>query len=222
MGTRPVASEGESQPGPLTMTRRVVLSGGVVGVAGMATSPAIGAPRRSHPRRATTFVNPRSLTPFADRLPVPPMWWGSMVAATGLTMAEGRHQFHRHLRPSRTWGYGGLPYLGPTIEVAAGQPVSFEAHNDLGPHPLGVDEALHGAAALDERNPRTSLHLHGGYVAAEFDGHPEDAFRPGESQEFAYPNDQQAGTTWYPDLALGITRLNVYAGLAGYYMIRDA
>ena len=36
-----------------------------------------------------------------------------------------------------------------------------------------------------------------------------------------YPNDQRATTLWYHDHALGITRLNVYAGLAGFYLIRD-
>src|SRR6202012_5689950 len=36
-----------------------------------------------------------------------------------------------------------------------------------------------------------------------------------------YPNDQPATTLWYHDHCLGITRLNVYAGLAGCYLIRD-
>lgn len=34
-------------------------------------------------------------------------------------------------------------------------------------------------------------------------------------------NDQPAGTLWYHDHALGITRLNVYAGMAGFYILRD-
>jgi FtsP/CotA-like multicopper oxidase with cupredoxin domain len=37
---------------------------------------------------------------------------------------------------------------------------------------------------------------------------------------FQYPNDQRAGTTWYHDHTLGMTRLNVYAGPAGFYLIR--
>jgi spore coat protein A, manganese oxidase len=36
-----------------------------------------------------------------------------------------------------------------------------------------------------------------------------------------YPNQQPATTLWYHDHALGITRLNVMSGLAGYYLIRD-
>jgi spore coat protein A len=39
---------------------------------------------------------------------------------------------------------------------------------------------------------------------------------------YDYPNWQQPATIWYHDHALGITRLNVYMGLAGFYLIRDA
>ena len=37
---------------------------------------------------------------------------------------------------------------------------------------------------------------------------------------FVYPNDQRASTLWYHDHTLGMTRLNVYAGPAGFYLIR--
>lgn len=37
---------------------------------------------------------------------------------------------------------------------------------------------------------------------------------------FQYPNSQRASTIWYHDHVLGMTRLNVYAGPAGFYMIR--
>jgi len=40
------------------------------------------------------------------------------------------------------------------------------------------------------------------------------------SAVFIYPNDQRATTLWYHDHALGITRNNVYAGLAGFYLLR--
>ncbi len=38
--------------------------------------------------------------------------------------------------------------------------------------------------------------------------------------EFQYPNDNRASTIWYHDHTLGMTRLNVYAGPAGFYLIR--
>ena len=37
---------------------------------------------------------------------------------------------------------------------------------------------------------------------------------------FQYPNDQRASTLWYHDHALGMTRLNVYAGPAGFFLVR--
>src|SRR4030095_29013 len=40
------------------------------------------------------------------------------------------------------------------------------------------------------------------------------------SAKFMYPNDQRASTLWYHDHTLGMTRLNVYAGPAGFYLVR--
>jgi FtsP/CotA-like multicopper oxidase with cupredoxin domain len=37
---------------------------------------------------------------------------------------------------------------------------------------------------------------------------------------FQYPNHNRASTIWYHDHALGMTRLNVYAGPAGFYLVR--
>ncbi|MCI0586086.1 MAG: multicopper oxidase [Planctomycetes bacterium] len=87
-------------------------------------------------------------------------------------------------------------------------------------------------------------HVHGAHVPAVSDGHPEAWFLPdaadipagfttegthyGSVQPapagaaiFQYPNDQRATTLWYHDHALGITRLNVYAGMAGFWLLRD-
>lgn len=46
-----------------------------------------------------------------------------------------------------------------------------------------------------------------------------DLWTPG-SAVFQYPNDQPATALWYHDHTLGMTRLNVYAGPAGYYLLR--
>jgi FtsP/CotA-like multicopper oxidase with cupredoxin domain len=45
------------------------------------------------------------------------------------------------------------------------------------------------------------------------------AWDPG-SATFQYPNSQRASTIWYHDHTLGMTRVNVYAGPAGFYIIR--
>ncbi|HWQ56532.1 MAG TPA: hypothetical protein VN442_22790, partial [Bryobacteraceae bacterium] len=45
------------------------------------------------------------------------------------------------------------------------------------------------------------------------------AWEPGTAT-FQYANDQRAATLWYHDHTLGMTRLNVYAGPAGFYLLR--
>ncbi len=64
-------------------------------------------------------------------------------------------------------------------------------------------------------------HLHGSHVAAIYDGYPASAITPGEAVTYTYDNSQPGGLLWYHDHSLGMTRLNVYAGLAGMYMIQD-
>jgi len=44
-------------------------------------------------------------------------------------------------------------------------------------------------------------------------------WEPG-SAVFQYPNDQRASALWYHDHTLGMTRLNVYAGPAGFFLLR--
>ena len=74
------------------------------------------------------------------------------------------------------------------------------------------------------------VHMHGAEVASQFDGHPLAWFSPANGRtgpafgtnQYTYPNEQEATTLWFHDHALGRTRLNVYAGLAGMYLLRDA
>ncbi len=91
-------------------------------------------------------------------------------------------------------------------------------------------------------------HVHGAHTTEESDGYPEAWYLPAANNipseyartgtwydnfvtkygltwepgtaTFRYPNDQRATTLWYHDHTLGITRCNVYAGPAGFYLIR--
>ncbi|CAG1006953.1 Spore coat protein A [Phycisphaerales bacterium] len=178
---------------------------------------------------------PIPLTPFVDALPVPPVMQPTTGVPGGaahydITMSEFEQQLHRDLPPTRVWGYNGT-FPARTIEAHTGQPVTVTWTNDLRDlatgqlrttHYLPVDTCIHGP---DQNGsvPVTSVHLHGGHVPADFDGQPDLAFPPGQqSPIFTYPNSQQAATLWYHDHGLGITRLNVYMGLAGFYLLRDA
>jgi spore coat protein A len=98
-----------------------------------------------------------------------------------------------------------------------------------GAHLLPVDATLHMAHPVAGGIPVVT-HLHGGHSESASDGLPEQWYTQDWAERgpqfvkktFRYDNDQEAATLWYHDHALGITRLNVYAGLAGFYLLRDA
>ena len=54
---------------------------------------------------------------------------------------------------------------------------------------------------------------------SKFEGNVGESWDAG-SAVFQYTNDQRAGTNWFHDHTLGMTRLNVYAGPAGFYLLR--
>jgi spore coat protein A, manganese oxidase len=128
---------------------------------------------------------------------------------------------HRDLSPTKFWGFGpSVP--GPTFEMRSGEPVLIEWVNALPTeHFLPIDHTIHGAEA-DKPAVRTVVHLHGAKTRPESDGYPEDWIVPGKSSLYYYPNQQDAAMLWYHDHALGINRLNVYAGLLGAFFIRDS
>jgi spore coat protein A, manganese oxidase len=185
----------------------------------------------SHEMPATpTAIDPGTLTPFVDVLPIPPILRPDglrpspansslKVPYYRVTMREFVHQLHRDLKPTRLWGYGAsVP--GPTIQTTGGNPLLVEWVNDLPTkHFLPIDYRLHGAKG--EPQVRAVVHVHGAKAPPESDGYPEDWYVPGKSATYYYPNAQEAATLWYHDHAMGINRLNIYAGLFGMYLIRS-
>lgn len=78
-----------------------------------------------------------------------------------------------------------------------------------------------GMTPSDATMPRGTLHLHGAHDEAAMDGLPASTFRPGSNFAYTYGNDQAATGLWYYDHSWGLTRLQVTAGLAGQYWLRD-
>jgi spore coat protein A len=166
------------------------------------------------------------LTPFVDALPFPvpvlqPITGqAGDVASYEISQEETTQQLHSELPPTTIWGYQGS-YPGPTIEATVGKPISVKVINNLGmdDHYLATDECPHGPNYW-QKTRRTVVHLHGGHVPARYDGQPEYDFMDGAFDIYEYPNTQLPSTLWFHDHSLGITRLNVYMGLAAYYMLR--
>jgi spore coat protein A len=149
------------------------------------------------------------------------------------------------------WGYGdqtGVSWPGKTIERhVSDAPLEIKWLNNLTgpggeplPHLLPIDTSLHWAYSLHGyeqysiANNGVPLvpHVHGGKNDSPFDGNPEYFFSPGQAVKgpryvtnkyrVGGPDwNDAAGMMWYHDHALGITRMNVYAGLAGFFPLRD-
>ncbi|MCA1054034.1 multicopper oxidase [Rossellomorea aquimaris] len=145
-----------------------------------------------------------------------------------VTMIEMMQKLHRDLPPTKIWGYNGQ-YPGPTFRVWKNQPIHVLWKNELPQtHFLPLDRTIHGAGQ-GRPEVRTVVHLHGGVTPHASDGYPEAWFTKGFQQVgpyftkglYTYPNHQDATALWYHDHAMGITRLNIYAGLAGMYIIHD-
>jgi spore coat protein A len=166
-----------------------------------------------------------------------------------LAAAKYSETMHPDL-PGKTdfFGYTDLSnidqkYLAGIIVATRGTPVLLSVTNFLpNRHVLPVDPTImagpNGQMVGDLPTNRIATHLHGGLTPWFSDGTPFQWFtpsgqhgpsfmnvpgfqaNPGTGVNY-YPNDQSARLVWYHDHAIGITRLNAYAGIASAYIITD-
>ena len=143
------------------------------------------------------------------------------------------------------WGYNGI-YPGPTVAALRGTPTWVHYFNDLKStdgsplflqNSIKVDETIHwanplgSAPSMDQYlGPAPAcVHLHGGEVPSAYDGGPNAWWTPDFAQKgpgyvtdlYQYPNQQENTTLFYHDHVLGMTRTNLYSGLAGFYLLLD-
>ena len=144
-------------------------------------------------------------------------------------------------QPARTPGY--------TVEAKRGTPTTITYVNNLPVagklQPLlTIDQTIHWADPLNQMgstspysgSPMVVPHLHGAEVLSDYDGSPDGWFTPDgrhgtgyrtagaaapNAAVYQYPNVQPATTLWFHDHSLGATRVNVLAGLAAFYLVRD-
>jgi spore coat protein A, manganese oxidase len=217
----------------LTFTRREFLQQG--GAAAMALALHQSRSQKPVPKFRTQ-LNVGSLPQFVDPLPIPEIAKANGTRPSPIeprigipyyrvAMQQFESKVHRDLKPTRQWGFtassAAATSPGPTFETRGGQGLFVEWANELPEaHFLPIDHSIHGAES-DKPPVRTVIHLHGGKTPSESDGYPEKWYAPGKSAVFHYPNRQDAAMLWYHDHALGINRLNVFAGLLGAFIVRD-
>jgi FtsP/CotA-like multicopper oxidase with cupredoxin domain len=137
---------------------------------------------------------------------------------------------------------------GPVFDNTRGIPTRLHWRNEIfQPHFLPIDPTLHWANPQTMEPPTAPFnpfppgyqnaqypvghvtHTHGLVVRPDFDGTAEEWFTPFEhrgpsfrTRDYDIPNEQSSTQLFYHDHTMGITRVNVYAGLVGSaYFIRD-
>jgi len=141
--------------------------------------------------------------------------------------------------------FGPAMWPAQTIEAQQGNQLTVQYRNDLtgvkySDFNILADQTLMGNGYTLTGDPLTSpytgdipmvVHLHGGEMPSNSDGGPTAWFTPGyallgpgfanaASSLCTYPNQQEEGTLWYHPHDQGLTRINVYTGLAGFYFLR--
>ena len=202
---------------------------------GMTPTEGPAVPKIGNTTPQRPWLHPERLAQFVDPLPIPaklsagelrphPHEPGKQIRYHRIAMRRVPMRVHRDLEPTYIWSYGSDSYFGapgPTIEARSNEPMLIEWANELPTeHFLPIDHNLCGAEK-DKPLVRTAVHVHGAQVPPESDGYPEDWQTPGKSRTAFYPLQQDAATLWYHDHAMGIERLNQYAGLYGFFLIRN-
>jgi FtsP/CotA-like multicopper oxidase with cupredoxin domain len=115
----------------------------------------------------------------------------------GVLRFEGTRLFG----PADALSGDGPGYLGPTFRMRRGQRLRVELENR-------IDEP-------------SIVHWHGLDVAPENDGHPRFAVASGERYRYEFPIENRPGTYWYHAHPEGRTGYQVYAGMAGLFLVVD-
>lgn len=183
-----------------TVTRRGVLKLGAAAAAMAVPAYGVASVRAAERAQAGEFP---AADPFTLPLTVPPVLKPTISTPFLDTYDMVMQEVDVPILPglwtrARTFN-GHFP--GPTIKARRGKPVLIRQTNQL---------------AID-----TVVHLHGGRVRADSDGHPLDVIKPGASRHYLYPNDQPAAPLWYHDHTHHTEAENVYRGLWGSYFLSD-
>lgn len=216
-------------------TRRGVLRQGGFAVAGLLTNHGQAQLHKnmvmpSSKLSSAKTINAMQLASFVDPLPLPVRQTpqgrrfssihGAMDAPYySISIRATETRFHRDLPTAQVWSYGATPE--PVLfDVRSGQGILIDWVNDLPlQHFLTLDPPMRGMEAAPPT--RAVTHMHGARVPSISDGYPEDWFGPGKHKLCYYPNRQEAAPLWCHDHAMGVSRFNVFAGLMGWYLIRD-
>ncbi len=138
------------------------------------------------------------ITPVAQTLlPVPDTLSGPSIS---LQMHEDGVSFFPG-QVSHTYAYNQYAYLGPTLILQQGQPVSISVTNNI--------------------NDTTTVHWHGIHLPSKWDGGPHTMILNGEVWNPQFTVMDKAATYWYhPHLHMK-TAVQAIKGATGFILVRD-
>ncbi|GJP48449.1 hypothetical protein CLOM_g7732 [Closterium sp. NIES-68] len=209
-----------------------------------------GAQPLAGPRCVNRFPQ-KPLCKFVDDLAGSPLTFLDASAGKTIEIGayDVYQKFHRDLPDTKVYAYGvsrtSARYPGPVLVAKRGttSKVKFSNYINDKKHMFTIDPTLMSPTLTNGGVP-ISVHRHGGETQSESDGHPMAWYTSSgendpeyasqitptssgehgseyKSREHEYPNVQRATMLWYHDHTIGLTALNMVAGMAGLYVIRD-
>lgn len=169
----------------------VAISGGVLVIGGIAAQEFLRGGRSS-------FISAGS----GNLLQIPTLYPGRVedgVRTFDLNLQRGASRFLKGI-DTPTIGIN-QPYLGPTLEMYAGETVRMNVSSDL--------------------SETATVHWHGFHLPARADGGPHQPIAPGSTWSPSFEVRQRASMFWYHSHAHRRSGPQVYQGLAGVIYVRD-
>ncbi|KAF2865147.1 bilirubin oxidase [Massariosphaeria phaeospora] len=164
----------------------------------------------SAPRPTGKWISPEYKWFFEYPLPISPVKdskltytnesSGALIDYYEVEVKTLKKQIYPNLPECDMIGYDGIT-PGPTFVMRQGREAVVRFTNN-GP-------------------TNVSVHVHGQYNRAPFDGWAADYALPGQYKDYYYPNAQNARTIWYHDHTEFVTGEHTYQGQEGFYIITD-
>jgi FtsP/CotA-like multicopper oxidase with cupredoxin domain len=192
-------------------------------------------PTRKHPHgpQRELLIQQRAATvSLHPQLPATPAWtYDGLLPGPVVVVRAGERVQVTHDHDIA----GPLPYRHVVVDGEAGGTMNDAGAGSASSDPADTAEADHAAAL----HAWTVVHLHGAPNGPDSDGWAENVIGVGDQRRDEYqflreswPMTAPDGTRtafragaapmfWYHDHGMGVTRFNVYAGLAGAWLVRD-
>jgi bilirubin oxidase len=162
-------------------------------------------------RPTRNWISPEYKWFFEYPLPIPPQKSSKLTYTNKITQ-ETIDYYEIELKPFMQQIYPNLP------------PTNLVGYDGISPGPQFTMQKGREAVVrfLNNSGSDMSVHVHGQYNRAPFDGWAADYAQPGQYKDYYYPNAQNARTIWYHDHTEYTTAEHAYRGQEGLYIITDA